>query len=287
MKKLVSVVIPTYNRESTILKAINSVLCQNYDNVEILVCDDFSTDNTREMVKTLEEKYSNIKFISRKDGRKGANAARNAGIQAAQGEYIAFLDSDDTLTVGSISARITAFEENPDVDMVYGDVNVGGKVCYYDKMQNYNQRKYLMKELSLCCFSVVMIKRSVFETVPLLDEKLKSWQDDGLVLSLDNYNKKMFHCDLIVSEMGVSEESITKSKRNLYEGCKRTVSLYKKSIVREASILRYGLWKARIFLDWLKAKEQMTKIKPLKWFCEKMYQFFLMLLKPFFRHIWG
>lgn len=286
MDKLVSVVIPTYNREAEVVKAIESVLAQSYKNVEILVCDDFSTDHTVERVTELAREHSNIKLISREDKHKGANAARNLGIVEASGEYITFLDSDDTLIEDSIYNRVKAFDENPDVDMVYGDMIIDGKSSNFDIIQNYNQRKYLMEELCLCGFIVIMVKKNVFETVPLLDENLKSGQDDGLVLELDKHGKVMLHCGHIVAAVGTDGERISTNDWNLYEGCKYKVKLYKQDIIREKSLFRYILWEMRVLLAWTRAKARSGDQGIKSKIYEKLFQMLLMILKPFFRHIW-
>jgi len=88
----VSVIIPTYNRAHTIGRAIKSVLNQTYQDFEIIVVDDGSTDNTEEVVKSFRDKR--IRYIQHKKN-KGAAAARNTGIKSAKGKYIAFQDSDD------------------------------------------------------------------------------------------------------------------------------------------------------------------------------------------------
>lgn len=288
MKGLVTVVIPTYNRETTIIKAIESVLNQSYKKIEILVCDDFSTDHTVEKVNELIKNHENIRIISRKDKIKGANAARNLGITEAKGEYIVFLDSDDTLLEDSIYNRIRIFETHPEIDMVYGDCEINGRVFEFDKIQNYNQQKYLMKELSLCNFSVIMVKRNIFNTCSLLDMSLKSWQDDGFVLDLNKHNKNMYHCGYTVSKFILAADNrISYNYQNLYNGCKKIVMLYKKDIIRGKSIIRFFLWKLRILLDWFRAKEQVCKNNKQKWIYEKLFQLLLLILKPFFRHIWG
>ena len=90
--QLVSVVIPIYNREKTIIRAINSVLSQTYTNVEVIVVDDCSEDNSVRVVKQLES--FKIRIIELSENH-GAAYARNVGIKASNGYYIAFLDSDD------------------------------------------------------------------------------------------------------------------------------------------------------------------------------------------------
>lgn len=94
MDKLVSVIIPVYNREKTIIKAIESVIRQSYTNWELIVVDDGSTDDTFRIVSEKANEVENIRIISN-IFTKGPSGARNSGIRAAKGAYISFLDSDD------------------------------------------------------------------------------------------------------------------------------------------------------------------------------------------------
>lgn len=94
-KPFISVVIPTFNRKHVISRAIDSVIKQSFNNWELIIVDDHSSDLTKEFIKS---NYSDhrIRFMIRPDGRqKGANTCRNIGIENAKGKYIAFLDSDD------------------------------------------------------------------------------------------------------------------------------------------------------------------------------------------------
>lgn len=91
---LVSVIIPTYNSEKYIAETLNSVLNQTYREIEIIIIDDCSKDNTFEIVKEYEKKYSNIVCL-KQEQNKGVAEARNRGIKKSRGRYIAFLDSDD------------------------------------------------------------------------------------------------------------------------------------------------------------------------------------------------
>ena len=91
-KPLVSVIIPTYNRGRLILDSINSVLNQTYKNIELIVVDDCSTDNTEEILKSIND--SRIKYV-KLEKNSGACIARNKGIELSTGEFIAFNDSDD------------------------------------------------------------------------------------------------------------------------------------------------------------------------------------------------
>ena len=89
---LISIIIPTYNGSKNIHRAITSILNQTYPNIEIIVVDDTSKDNTVEVVEQIKD--SRIKLLKHKENKNGA-AARNTGIKESKGEYIAFLDDDD------------------------------------------------------------------------------------------------------------------------------------------------------------------------------------------------
>jgi glycosyltransferase involved in cell wall biosynthesis len=106
-KPLTSVVIPAYNRRSTIGNAIQSVLAQPARDLEVIVVDDGSSDDSSAVVLRMAHSESRIRLIRHKANR-GAQAARNTGIQAARGEWVAFLDSDDTWVPNSLNVRIVA-----------------------------------------------------------------------------------------------------------------------------------------------------------------------------------
>jgi len=110
---LVSVVIPTYNRAQQTIAAIDSVLAQTYPNFEIIVVDDGSTDVSSEAIQQFINDRSSISHPKHflRQANQGASIARNAGIAQAQGEYIAFLDSDDTWLPEKIEWQIRAFEQ--------------------------------------------------------------------------------------------------------------------------------------------------------------------------------
>ncbi len=117
MQRLVSVVIPVYNRENTINRAIDSALSQTYSNVEVIVVDDGSTDKTVSIVKEYDD--CRIKLICQKE-RGGANKARNVGIANSQGEYIAFQDSDDEWLPDKLRSQIEAMQSHGSYTLVGG-----------------------------------------------------------------------------------------------------------------------------------------------------------------------
>ena len=108
----VSVIIPTYNRENFVVKAIDSVLCQEFKDYEIIVVDDGSTDNTKKNLKRYGDK---IKYIYQDNS--GVSVSRNTGIKYSTGEWLAFLDSDDEWMPDYLLTQIEKANENPDICM--------------------------------------------------------------------------------------------------------------------------------------------------------------------------
>ena len=114
MDKLISVVIPIYNRESTLQKCVDSVLAQTYDNTEVILVNDGSTDNSEEICRRYEQTDSRVSVINKENG--GLSSARNAGIDKSRGEYIFFIDSDDWIDSDTLEVLLkTALQKDTDV----------------------------------------------------------------------------------------------------------------------------------------------------------------------------
>ena len=107
----VSVIITTYNRAHLVGKAIKSVLNQTFQDFELIVVDDGSTDNTEEVINSFND--TRIRYIRHKIN-KGGNAARNTGLRNSKGEYIAFLDSDDEWLPEKLERQLEVFKKSQD-----------------------------------------------------------------------------------------------------------------------------------------------------------------------------
>lgn len=116
---LVSIITPSFNQSRYIEATINSVLSQDYPNIEYMIVDGGSQDRTVEIVKKYENKLA--WWVSEKD--KGQTDAINKGFARAKGEILAWLNSDDTYEPGAISAAVKYLQEHPEAGMVYGDCN--------------------------------------------------------------------------------------------------------------------------------------------------------------------
>jgi len=112
----VSIVIPTYNRSAYILEALESILAQTYDDYEIIVIDDGSTDDTREVLGPMIENGT-LLYVYQEN--RSPSAARNHGIHLAKGKYIAFLDSDDIFLPSKLEKQVLFLDKNPGIAFVH------------------------------------------------------------------------------------------------------------------------------------------------------------------------
>ena len=118
----VSIVLPTYNRAKLIMRALYSIRDQNYNNWELIIVDDGSVDNTKELIDEFSKNINqNIVYIYQEN--KGAGCARNCGISKCSGELIAFIDSDDAWTKNHLKDSVGAFIDNPQIDWVCSDLS--------------------------------------------------------------------------------------------------------------------------------------------------------------------
>jgi len=124
---LVSIVMPAYNSARHIGRAIESVLRQTYETWELIIVDDGSTDDTSDVVKGFAD--DRIEYVRTKNG--GASAARNAGLDKARGEVVAFLDSDDVWYADKLAVQMATFRKSPEVVLTY---------CNYDRIDGSGRR---------------------------------------------------------------------------------------------------------------------------------------------------
>jgi len=114
---LVSVIIPCYNQGQYLREAIQSALASDYPNIEIIIVDDGSKDNSHEVAMKIAEEHKNIRSVHQNNS--GPSKARNHGIRLAKGKYILPLDADDLIAPNYISEAVTILENRPDVKLVY------------------------------------------------------------------------------------------------------------------------------------------------------------------------
>ncbi|MGA1980071.1 MAG: glycosyltransferase [Sedimentisphaerales bacterium] len=176
----VSIIIPTYNRSRLIARAVKSVLNQTYQNFELIIVDDGSTDDTREIVAGFNDKR--IRYV-RHEENKGEAAARNTGIKVARGGYIAYQDSDDEWFPEKLARQMELLENaSPQVGVIYtGFWKMENLRKTYIPFSWVNQKNGdIHRELLKGNFigsPVVLIKKDCFNRVGLFDERLRNLVD--------------------------------------------------------------------------------------------------------------
>lgn len=180
----VSVIIPLYNAEKYIRETIESVIAQDYPNIEIIIVDDCSTDGSQLIVKKMCDKYPNI-IYHKLDVNSGVAIARNEAIKLAKGRFIAFCDSDDVWEKDKLVIQLKLFEKHSNVPFTYTAVS------YIDEESNAIKGKRKVKEKAsysyllrntMIATSTVIIDRAVVNEIKMPNRK--SAEDYSLWLSL-------------------------------------------------------------------------------------------------------
>ncbi|ETB63551.1 TPA: hypothetical protein DIC38_03600 [Candidatus Nomurabacteria bacterium] len=183
MSPKISIIIPTYNGEKYIQKAIESVLNQTFKDFEVIVVDDFSKDNTVSVIEELQKKDERIKIICLNENSGGPAKPKNEGFKIAKGEYVAYLDQDDEWLKEKLEEQIKFFEDSKDKNL--GLVYCGGNLVdednkcfsqYIPKMKDNPFPEMLLRN-PIYSNSSVLIKREVIERVGERDENMKYSED--------------------------------------------------------------------------------------------------------------
>jgi teichuronic acid biosynthesis glycosyltransferase TuaG len=158
---LISIIMPAYNCEKYVEEAINSVLAQSYRNWELIVIDDGSVDNTRNIITEYLQNDFRISLLSNEKNI-GVSAARNRGIDFAKGKWIAFLDSDDMWTPYKLEKQIEAVEENNAEFIFTGSSYINEEGKPYKGIFEVPEKvsyKRLKKQNVISCSSVLINKK--------------------------------------------------------------------------------------------------------------------------------
>jgi glycosyltransferase involved in cell wall biosynthesis len=205
----ISVIIPSFNRASTIQRALNSVISQTSPADEIIVIDDGSTDKTVELI---QQHYPQVKLI--RQANKGVSAARNAGIQSAQHEWIALLDSDDEWLPEKLQHIREAHHGNPQHVLFHSDeiwIRDGTRVNQMKKHAKYGGE--IFKHcLPLCVISpsAVVIQRSLFDRIGLFDEALPACEDYDLWLRLCHLYEVFYIDKALIKKYGGHADQLSR-----------------------------------------------------------------------------
>lgn len=184
--RLVTAIITTHNRLQLLKRAIESVQAQTYKRLDLIVVDDASDDGTKEFCQALPFKYIYIP----KEESKGGNYARNLGIKAARGEYIAFLDDDDYWLPSKIEKQV-ALIERKDCELVHCGRRIelvqGELITYVDALPNPLEQGDMSRKILFTITAIttnILVKRDALLEIGLFDENLQFWQEYELTIRL-------------------------------------------------------------------------------------------------------
>lgn len=198
-----SVIIPAYNREKFLKKCVDSVFRQSYPHFELIIVDDGSTDGTKGLISSYDDK----RILYFYQDNKGVSRARNKGLELARGGFIAFLDSDDRWTGDKLEKSLRYIREYPEI-------------CIFHTEEIWYRKGRLLKQLPvhkkpdghvyrnalpLCCISIstAVIKRTVFDDIGVFDEDLEACEDyDFWLRATNKYDVKLIPEDLTLKDGG-------------------------------------------------------------------------------------
>jgi len=204
----ISVIIPAFNRAHTLARALDSVLAQNHPVIEIIVVDDGSSDDTLEL---LEHGYPQVTVILQDN--KGVSAARNAGIKAASGDWIALLDSDDEWLPGKLEAQVRTLQAQADIRLCHSDeiwMRNGRRVNPMRKHQKIGGWIY-QQCLPLCVISPssTLIHQSVFNECGLFDESLPACEDYDMWLRICSQIPVAYVDEKLIKKYGGHDDQLS------------------------------------------------------------------------------
>ncbi len=261
----ISVIIPTYNRAHTLPRALDSVLAQTRPADEILVIDDGSTDNSREL---LDQNYPQVRYLYQDNA--GVSAARNRGIQHANGDWLALLDSDDEWLPEKLARQCAAIDAQPDYQL-----------CHCDEIWIRNGRRVNpMKKhakaggwifshcLPLCAISpsAVMIRKDLVEQLGLFDESLPACEDYDLWLKVCARQPVLYLDEPLLNKYGGHDDQLSQQywgmdrfRIQALDNAIETIPL--KDEDRQAAI-RTLIDKTRIFINGAIKRQRQDDLEP-------------------------
>lgn len=238
MNPLISVIIPTYNRQSTILRAVNSVLAQTYTNYEIIIIDDASTDDTEAIIQKLYSANSKIHYY-RNEYNLGAGSSRNIGVSHSKGSYIAFQDSDDEWLPQKLTLQTKALALHSSCNIVYSVMkrfylDNSFDFCPPDDMPVDMKSGYIFKSLLMGPFigmPTALIEKNCFLSSGGFDTSIPVCEDYALFLSLAR-NGEVILVDEPLVYVYDTKESLNKNEIAKFETQMQMIEKYLSSYIQ-------------------------------------------------------
>ena len=297
MEELISIIIPIYNSEKYIKRCIDSIINQSYKNIEIILIDDGSTDNSRNICEKYSSIDSRFKILSKKNG--GVSSARNVGVKNAKGEYIMFVDADDWLEKDAIITLYNTLKEH-NVDIVRGNFYCNNdkrnfKIEIQNKYENIKIKKndkklkieiindLLLGKLKAFVW-LLLIKKEIIVSNKILFNTNISFMEDLIfyirLISIDNISFYMLDKDIYCYYFNNNSASKSKSQNKIIENIENVLSvnkivreiLYNSKMLNEETQTRMCTANFNIIMNYYFSLYKVNKIKNLKEFLEKIIE---------------
>ena len=239
---LVSIIVITYNSSKYVLETLESIKDQTYQNIELIVSDDCSTDNSVEICRKWIEEY-HARFVNSKlltiERNTGVSANCNRGVNASQGEWIKFIAGDDNLLKNCISDNILFIQQNQKIKILFSGIKVfyeNSSLSYevtnehassfYEKPAEEQFRQLIIKNMVTA--PSAFINFLVIQNVKGYDERIKNLEDHPFWLKATNAGYKLFYMPVITVRYRVHSESLNynSSPEKLYNEFLKTFYLY-------------------------------------------------------------
>ncbi len=255
---MVSVIIPTYNRANVLGRSIKSVLNQSYQDFELIIVDDGSTDNTCRLVDTFND--PRIRYL-RNNQRLGANGARNIGIQNSKGDYIAFQDSDDVWRSDKLEKQVNMFHEMEDIDIIYSRYMRHWQNGKNELVPNKNYTKNMLQEeiahtlaeSNVIGTPTMIARKKCFCECGMFDLELKRFQDWEINIVFVQHYKYGFIDDMLVDAYE-SDDSISNIS-NIMDSIASIVKKHQKFFEAQGTIDMQFTMLAYLAMDEKKLKD--------------------------------
>jgi glycosyltransferase involved in cell wall biosynthesis len=239
MKPLVSVITTSLNRAQFLERTILSIKNQDYKNIEHIIIDGGSTDNTVEIIKKYEKTY-NLKWISEKD--KNCSEAYNKGFRMASGQVVCSLDSDDIYPKKTISKVAEIFENNPDIDIVFGDLLIADendKIISCNKYLDFDRETLLNLGVDFS-FPATFWRKKVQDKIGLFDEKYLRAGDLDFLFRMGLSGARFYRIDDFLTIYRAHQKQLTKSVSLVEQEREEILEKYlNKNITRNKKIKIY------------------------------------------------
>ncbi|TVP53514.1 MAG: glycosyltransferase [Halomonadaceae bacterium] len=214
---LISVIITTYNRRDYIIEAVESALNQTYPHLEVLIVDDGSTDNTRQLIRERYGDNPRVAYYYQENNKRAA--AFNHGLRYAKGEFIATVDSDNRWLPHRLETGYDALVHNPDYDIVYGDnilINEQGQEISRQNMRRYSGKitAHLMRD-NCVSINTALVPRRCYEQLGPMDSNCKRADDYELWLRLSTAYRFLY-IPQFMAEYRVMDDQLSSDKRGRF-----------------------------------------------------------------------